>query len=208
MNFVYFDVETERSAEEVGGWGNIEQLGLAVAVTCSTTPETRAASATEGIAESIAAEEFCVFRGHETEALLQELRAADCVVGFNTRGFDFRVLQPYVSFDLRSLNNLDLMVDLKAVAGFRPGLDNCCAATLGESKSGGGLQSLQWWREGRHDEVIEYCKQDVALTRKLHEFGAREGYVKCLDRRGRLRTLRVAWSLSAASAAAQQGSLF
>lgn len=208
MNFVYFDVETQRSADEVGGWGNIEQLGLAVAVTCLTTSATRAASAARGAVESVAEEEFRVFREHESEALWHQLRAADCVVGFNTRGFDFRVLQPYVGFDLRSLNNLDLMVDLKAVAGFRPGLDNCCAATLGESKSGGGLQSLQWWREGRHDAVIEYCKQDVSLTRRLHEFGAREGYVKCLDRRGRRRTLSVAWSLSGAPAVAQQGSLF
>lgn len=200
MNFVYFDVETERSAEEVGGWGNIEQLGLAVAVTCATRDGKLADE-----------NEFRVFRQAETGALLRELRAADCVVGFNTRGFDFRVLQPYVDFNLRSLNNLDLLVDLKAEVGFRPGLDNCCAATLGETKSGGGLQSLQWWREGRHDEVIEYCKQDVALTRKLHEFGARQGYVKCLDRRGRTRTLRVSWSLSGAPAvpqASQQGSLF
>ena len=191
MNFVYFDLETERSAEEVGGWSHIEQLGLAVAVTCSSRDD-----------------EFRVFRNNQTEALLRELRAADCVVGFNTRGFDFRVLQPYVAFDLKQLPDLDLLLDLKAAAGFRPGLDNCCAATLGEAKSGGGLQALQWWREGRHDEVIAYCKQDVALTRRLHEFGAREGYVRCLDRSGRTRTLPVSWSLTGVPVSPQQGTLF
>jgi DEAD/DEAH box helicase domain-containing protein len=117
-------------------------------------------------------------------------------------------LQTYVNFDLRALPDLDLMVDLKRVAGFRPGLDNCCAATLGEKKSGGGLQSLQWWREGREQEVIDYCKQDVILTRKLHEFGAKNGYVKCLDRSGQLRVLNVDWSLEGISKTPQQGSLF
>jgi DEAD/DEAH box helicase domain-containing protein len=196
MNFVYFDVETERSAGEVGGWQNIEQLGLAVAVTCASRDDDGENWNTK------------VFRKADAQALGEELRRADCVVGFNTRGFDFRVLQTYVNFDLRALPDLDLMVDLKRVAGFRPGLDNCCAATLGEKKSGGGLQSLQWWREGREQEVIDYCKQDVILTRKLHEFGAKNGYVKCLDRSGQLRVLNVDWSLEGISKTPQQGSLF
>jgi DEAD/DEAH box helicase domain-containing protein len=196
MNFVYFDVETERSADEVGGWQNIEQLGIAVAVTCASRDD--------------AAEDWNskVFRKTEAKELGEELRTADCIVGFNTRGFDFRVLQPYVDFDLRALPDLDLMVDLKKVAGFRPGLDNCCAATFGEKKSGGGLQSLQWWREGREQEVIDYCKKDVILTRKLHEFGAKNGHVKCLDRSGKLRVLNVDWSLDGIAKAPQQGSLF
>ena len=191
MHFVYFDVETERAAEEVGGWSNVEQLGLAIAVTHSNR---------DG--------EFRVYRKQEVAALVDELRAADCVVGFNLRGFDFRVVQPYVDFNLQTLVNLDLMLDLKAVAGFRVSLDNCCKATLGECKSGGGQQSLQWWKEGRHEEVIAYCKQDVLLTRKLHEFGARQGYVKCLDRKGHLRTLSVPWKLEGTPSVPQQGSLF
>ena len=191
MNFVYFDLETERLVDEVGGWGHIEQLGLAVAVTQSSK---------DG--------EFRVYRREDTDALLQELRGADWVVGFNTRGFDFRVLQSYVNFDLKQLNDIDLLLDLKAVAGFRPSLENCCAATLGQSKSGSGVQSVQWWREGRQDEVIAYCKQDVELTRQLHEFGARDGYVKCLDRNGRVRTLPVPWTLTGVPAAPQQGTLF
>ena len=196
MNFVYFDLETERSAQEVGGWGNIEQLGIAVAVTCASGDDQ------DGQAQ------FKTFLGDQTDDLLAELRRADCVVGFNTRGFDFRVLQPFVAFDLKSLHNIDLMLDLKAVAGFRPGLDNCCAQTLGSQKSGGGLQSLQWWREGRRDEVIAYCRQDVLLTRQLHEFGARQGFVKCLDKNAKERVLRVAWSLDDSAPAPQQGTLF
>ncbi len=196
MNMVYFDLETERAAHEVGGWGNIEQLGISVAVTCASSDDKQGEA------------QFKTFFNNQTTELLDVLRAADCVVGFNTRGFDFRVLQPFVAFDLKSLRNIDLMLDLKAVAGFRPGLDNCCAATLGAQKSGGGLQSLQWWREGRRDEVIAYCRQDVLLTRQLHEFGAREGFIKCVDKNGWERVLRVGWSLDDKPQAPQQGSLF
>jgi DEAD/DEAH box helicase domain-containing protein len=191
MNFVYFDVETKRLADEVGGWSNIEQLGLACAVTLSSR---------DG--------EFRVFREEEAAALLDELRAADCVVGFNTRGFDFRVLQPYVDFDVSSLPNVDLMVDLKKASGLRVGLNNACAATLGQSKSGNGADSVQWWRDGRYDEVIEYCKQDVLLTRLLHEYGAQHGYVLCTDKKGARRTVQVPWSLQSITVAPAQGSLF
>ncbi|MDF2439033.1 MAG: box helicase protein [Abditibacteriota bacterium] len=190
MNWVYFDIETERLSHEVGGWANIEQLGVAVAVTHSSHDNL-----------------FRVYRGNEMQALLEELKAAECVVGFNSRGFDFRVLQPYVDFDLSRLPNIDLLLDVKAVAGFRPSLNNLCAATLGESKSSDGIEAIQWWREGRHEEVIEYCKQDVLLTRRLHEFGAREKHVRCTDRNNRPRSLAVNWSLDGL-AAPLQPSLF
>jgi DEAD/DEAH box helicase domain-containing protein len=95
------------------------------------------------------------------------------------------VLQPFADFDVKSLPNLDLMLDLKEVAGFRPSLGNCCQATWGEAKSASGLQSLQWWREGRHEEVIAYCRHDVALTRRLHEWGAQHGHILCLEKTGR-----------------------
>lgn len=190
MNWVYFDIETERLSHEVGGWANIEQLGIAVAVTHSSHDNL-----------------FRVYRANETDALLEELKAADCVAGFNSRGFDFRVLQPYVDFDLSRLTNFDLLLEVKAAAGFRPSLDNLCAATLGQGKSGDGVEAIQWWRQGRQDEVIEYCKQDVLLTRKLHEFGAREKHVRCVDRNGRERIISVNWSLDGLSTP-QQPSLF
>ncbi len=204
MNWVYFDVETERSADEVGGWSNIEKLGVACVVTC--------ASRDDNDGEPV----FKTFRREALNALFAELQSADCLVGFNSRGFDVRVLQPFAEFDLRALPHLDLMLELKAVAGFRPNLNSCCAATLGESKSSNGLESLQWWRDGEQQKVIDYCRDDVSLTRRLHEFGARNGHVKCLDKSGQTRVLPVNWKLdvlphnasSGAQKVSSQGTLF
>ena len=35
-NIVYFDLETQKSAAEVGGWGNIDRMGISVAVLYQT----------------------------------------------------------------------------------------------------------------------------------------------------------------------------
>ena len=35
-NIVYFDLETQKSADEVGGWNNIRDMRMSVGVTYST----------------------------------------------------------------------------------------------------------------------------------------------------------------------------
>ena len=35
-NIVYFDLETQKSADEVGGWNNIARMGMSIGVTFST----------------------------------------------------------------------------------------------------------------------------------------------------------------------------
>ena len=35
-NIVYFDLETQRSADEVGGWNNISKMGMSIGVTFSS----------------------------------------------------------------------------------------------------------------------------------------------------------------------------
>ena len=40
-NIVYFDLETQRSAQEVGGWDRIRDMGLSIGVTYSTARDLR-----------------------------------------------------------------------------------------------------------------------------------------------------------------------
>ena len=191
MHWIYFDVETERAASEVGGWSNIEALGMAVTVTLSSRED-----------------EYRAFLAGQIAEMSQVLRSADALVGFNSQKFDVRVLQPYLDFDLSALPHLDLMLDIRQSLGFRPSLESCVDATLGEGKSASGLQSIEWWREGKRDEVIAYCARDVLLTRRLHEYGARHGHVKMRDRAGQIRTAEVAWSLDALRLQPAQPTLF
>ncbi|HUO87348.1 MAG TPA: Zn-binding domain-containing protein, partial [Thermoanaerobaculia bacterium] len=175
---VLFDLETRRSAAEVGGWGNAHRMGVAVAVVCHLE---------EGRFESYGEE--------RVGELVAALAAARLVVGFNVRRFDYRVLSGYTGIDHgRQLPTLDLLDDLFGRLGFRIGLGHLAEATLGVGKSADGLQSLAWVREGRLDLVEGYCRRDVEVMRDLYLHGRREGWI-CYDdrRRGARLRVRVAW---------------
>ena len=76
---------------------------------------------------------------------------------------------------------------------FRLKLGDLAEATLGVGKSGDGLQSLKWWKEGRLDLIEQYCRRDVEVTRDVYVFGQRNGYVLYRDRDGRPLRLPVEW---------------
>ena len=118
---------------------------------------------------------FETFREADVEALLTRLGAADLVVGFNVLGFDYRVLRGYTDRDLAALPTFDLLDAIHARLGFRLGLGHLGEETLGVAKSGDGLQSLRWWREGRIDQIEAYCRDDVRLLRDLFEHACQNG---------------------------------
>ncbi|MFB3819650.1 MAG: DEAD/DEAH box helicase [Candidatus Methylomirabilales bacterium] len=163
-----FDLETRRSAEEVGGWEHCERMGLAVAVT-----------------QDLATRAFRVYLEAEVEALLADLAAARLVIGFNLKRFDFAVLRGYRPFDVSGLPVLDLLEEVHARLGFRLSLAHLTTETLQAPKLADGLQSLAWFKAGEVEKVIEYCKADVDLTRRLFEFGCAHGYLLYRDYQGR-----------------------
>jgi DEAD/DEAH box helicase domain-containing protein len=70
------------------------------------------------------------------------------------------------------------MLELQKKLGHRLSLAHLAQHTLGGAeKSADGLLAVQWWREGKYDQVIEYCKMDVKLTHDLWKFGKEKGYV-------------------------------
>ncbi|HEX2485028.1 MAG TPA: DEAD/DEAH box helicase [Myxococcota bacterium] len=147
---VFFDLETQRAALEVGGWHNAHLMRVAVAVLYEAR-----------------AERFLRFREADVEALLARLRAADLVVGFNVRRFDYCVLRGYTDADLDALPTFDLLDEIHARLGFRLSLSHLGEETLARPKTADGLQALRWWREGRVEEIETYCRADVALLRDL-----------------------------------------
>ena len=56
-------------------------------------------------------------------------------------------------------------------------------ATLGQSKSADGLQAVVWWRQGRKQEVIDYCIQDVKVTRDVYDYALKNNKLK-VDNKG------------------------
>ncbi len=175
-NIVYFDLETQKSADEVGGWGNISRMGMSIGVTYSTA---------EG--------GYKIYGEKQVSDLLKDLQRADLVVGFNNLRFDYEVLHGYTSFDLRQLPTLDMMVELQNELRHRLSLDSIATATFGVEKTAEGMQAIQWFKEGKLVEIAEYCCYDVKITRLVHEFGVQHRQLHYHNRFGKKMTVPVKW---------------
>ncbi|HEY9421955.1 MAG TPA: ribonuclease H-like domain-containing protein, partial [Thermoanaerobaculia bacterium] len=125
----------------------------------------------------------------QVRALVDALRAATLVIGFNIKRFDYRVLAGYTGEDYnRLLPTFDLLEDVTSRLGFRVGMGHLAMETLGCGKSADGLQSLEWVRQGKLDLVEQYCRKDVEILRDLYLHGRREG---CLFYRDKKRDVKL-----------------
>ena len=176
MNLVFFDLETQKLFQEVGG-RDASKLRLACGVTYSTIKN-----------------DFTVYWERDAQALVDELKSADKVIGFNIRAFDYEVLRPYApAFNFASLRTLDLMIDLSRILNFRLPLDSLAKASLGAEKTADGIQSVEWFRQGEMVKIAEYCKADVDITRRVYEFGRDNGFVNYYSKLGSKLKVNVNW---------------
>ncbi len=178
MDIVYFDLETQRTANDVGGWDRKDLMGMSIGVTYST-----------------GAGEYQIFSEDRVEDLIDQLRRADLVVGYNLINFDYRVLNKYTVLNLdEQVPTLDLMVDVEKVIGHRLPLDALAKGTFGVGKIAEGLDAIKWWREGKVLEIAEYCCFDVKVTKMVHEHGVETGELFYLDRFDRKQRLEITWT--------------
>lgn len=183
-NIVYFDLETQKSAEEVGGWNHIRDMRMSVGVTFSTRRGT-----------------YQIYGEPQVNDLIEELRRADLVVGFNILRFDYDVLighSPF--FDPQQVPTLDLLVALTRNLPHRLSLDSIASATLGVEKTSDGLQAIRWYRAGQLLPIAEYCCFDVKITRLVHEYGRDHHQLFYTNRFGKKQSIQVQWTTPTNSA--------
>jgi DEAD/DEAH box helicase domain-containing protein len=176
---LFLDIETQRSAEEVGGWHNKHLMRLAAAVVYDSR---------EGA--------FSVYEEERVHELIDTLKKADLIVGFNIADFDYNVLKGYSSFRFAELPTFDILGEISRHLGYRLSLNHLAHKTLNVEKSADGLQSLKWFKEGKMEEVIAYCKKDVEITKDLFLFGLAHRYLLFETKTGQLVRLPVEWDLS------------
>lgn len=159
-HFLVVDVETQKLVQEVGGWDHVDKLGISVA--CAYDSKT---------------DEFLAFRENELKKLI-DLCEERLVVGYNIRGFDIPVMVPY-GLNPKNLDVFDIMYDLEALTRQRfLKLEAVARGTLGAGKSADGLLAVEWWKAGEVQKIIDYCTQDVKVTRDVFQFGRQNGFVK------------------------------
>lgn len=166
--FGVFDLETQRSAAEVGGWHNAHLMKIS----CGVVYDSRE-------------DRFIVYEEPQVDQLIDHLQRLDLVVGFNSKRFDYKVLCGYSDADFLRLPAFDIWEAVRNRLGFRLSLDHIAEATLGQRKTGSGLDALRWWLEGRMDLIVDYCRRDVRITRDLYRFAKENGYLLYRDNDGR-----------------------
>lgn len=117
---------------------------------------------------------FCNDNFQEFQKLVD---SADAIVSFNGLAFDNRLCEAN-GLRVPDEKSYDLLVKLWAAAGLGPnyeypshagfGLDACVKANFpNEAKSGHGAAAPVQWQRGEIGAVIDYCLQDVRLTKLL-----------------------------------------
>src|SRR5215471_4028785 len=173
---VYLVLSTQKSAEDVGGWQHKHLLGLGVAVTYDTR---------EG--------RYNVYTAETVDALLASLREADLVIGFNTRDFDYQVLQPYTDVPLAMLPTLAVLDEVQRTLGFRLSLRHLVKETLGIERPDDSLRTLQWYQAGERERIVQQCRRDLELLRALVRYGTDTGTVFYRDQAGVRTAVPVHW---------------
>ena len=178
-----FDLETQKSFDEVGGRGNCHLLKMSV-----------------GCFYDYGTSSFVCYTENEVNDLIDHLFSAKLVVGFNIKAFDYKVLKYYTDKDFSLIpKTLDILEDVHKELGFRVSLNSLAVCTLSNEdkkieKSADGLQALKWFKEGKIEKIKEYCAQDVLLTRDLYEYGKEKGYLYYRDAKTKERCkVRALW---------------
>jgi hypothetical protein len=118
----------------------------------------------------------------EFRALIKE---REHIIGFNSLSFDDALCR---ANNIDITTTYDLLRKVRRAAGepeeYTQGvsskglsLGNLAQSNLGYGKSGNGALAPELWQRGHFGQVIDYCLQDVQITRKLLEMG-------CDKRRG------------------------
>ncbi len=176
IRYGVFDIETQLSAQEAGGWHRADRM----LVSCVVLYDSK---------DSI----FHEYLEDQVEACIDHLRRLQLVIGFNIKRFDYRVLSGYSQFDFQQLPTLDLLEKVHARLGFRLSLGHLAQETLGTPKSADGLQALRWWKQGKIREIVAYCKKDVEITKDLYLFGREREYLVFRNKAGSQVRVPVVW---------------
>jgi hypothetical protein len=136
-------------------------------------------------------ERYRVFMDDNKDEFAEAVDAADVIVGFNNMAFDNSVINATWPFSEPGIylkeKSYDLLVSIWEAAGLGPkfeyprhigfGLDACCAANFGARKTGNGALAPVHYQRGEIGKVIDYCLNDVALTKRLLDLVIHSGQI-------------------------------
>jgi hypothetical protein len=101
------------------------------------------------------------------------------LVGFNSRSFDDKLLAANGLEDIQT--DYDLLEEVRIAAGFQAHFQSvprgysykldAIAKANGMAKTGSGELAPVLWQQGKEQQVIDYCKMDIAITAAMLDLG-------------------------------------
>lgn len=182
MKQVILDVETKKAFDQVGGFFP-DKLGISFVGVC-----VREGYESKG--------QMMGFFEEDIPKMWPILESADMLIGFNIKDFDLGALKPYYTGNIENFPVLDLLVRVKDATGHRVSLNSIATQTLGVSKSGSGLDAIEYYEKKQFDKLSKYCLKDVEITRDIYDFGRAKGMIKFLNKWNRLIETKIDFSFS------------
>ncbi len=173
MRKIVFDVETKNIFQDVG---SNDPTALDISVVC----------AHDSLTDS-----YTSYLEKDFKKLWPILEHADIIIGFNSDHFDIPLLNKYYHGDLGKIKSVDILKEIHKSLGRRVKLDNVAEATLGKNKSGHGLEAITWWKQGEIQKIIDYCTDDVKITKEIYEYALKNGSLKYKDFSGKVLELKL-----------------
>jgi DEAD/DEAH box helicase domain-containing protein len=127
-----------------------------------------------------------IFTEKDLSELFPILENCSYIIGFNINSFDLPVLQPYYPGDINHFKTFDILDDIKRILGRRLSLNDTIRATLDKKKTGHGLEAIDFYKEGKWNELKKYCLDDVMLTKELFEYGVNNKKISYLNENGKV----------------------
>lgn len=109
---------------------------------------------------------------------------ADRIVGFNSNHFDVPALKPYAPSNFAKLPHFDILEHIRDAFGHRASLNSVAKATLGELKVDSGANAILYFEKGDPESLQKlqfYCEADVMITKKVYDFGLKNGFLNLVD---------------------------
>ncbi|MFZ2039013.1 MAG: ribonuclease H-like domain-containing protein [Minisyncoccia bacterium] len=162
MRKIVFDIETQNIFDDT----HIEPADLDISVLCYWDSDS---------------DSYHSLKHDELHKFWPIVEKADMLIGYNSDHFDIPLLNKYYQGDLTKIKSLDLLKEIKNSLGRRIKMDTVAEATLGEGKSGHGLDAVAWWKSGEIDKIIKYCIDDVRITKEIYDYAMKNGHLKYKD---------------------------
>jgi len=169
---VIFDLETKHSFRE---FSEPKKLGITVAALYDYKNH-----------------ETSIFTEKELNKLFPILENSSYIIGYNVNSFDIAVLQAYYPGKVEIFSTFDILEDIREKIGRRLALNDVIYATLGKKKSGHGLMAIDYYKEGKWEELKKYCMDDVLLTKELFDYGVANKEIQYLNETGKV-SIKVDW---------------